>query len=58
MDDVKKRKQIIFDLNEDVHREIKVFAAMRNITMNRWMQKAINERLIKEKQYDQENSAQ
>jgi len=49
----KKRKQIIFDVTEDIHRQIKIFAAMRNITMNRWMQKAINERIAKETKYDE-----
>lgn len=55
MDENKKRKQIIFDINEDIHRQIKIFAAMRNITMNRWIQKAITERIKKETQYDKDN---
>lgn len=56
MEQDKKRKQIIFDVSEDIHREIKVFSAMRNITMNRWMQKAINERLAKETKYDEKGN--
>lgn len=52
--DEKKRKQIIFDVSEEVHRQIKIFAAMRNITMNRWMQKAINERIEKEIKYNED----
>ena len=55
MDENKKRKQIIFDINEDIHRQIKIFAATRNITMNRWIQKAITERIKKETQYDKDN---
>lgn len=56
MDENKKRKQIIFDINEDIHKQVKIFAAKRNITMARWMQKAINERLQKEIQYDEQSN--
>jgi len=55
MTEEKKRKQIIFDVSEDIHKQIKIFAAMRNITMNRWMQKAINERIAKETKYDEKS---
>jgi len=54
MNEDKKRKQIVFDVSEDIHRQIKIFSAMRNITMNRWMQKAIDERIQKETKYDKE----
>ncbi len=52
----KKRKQMIFDISEDIHTQVKVFAAMRNITMNRWMQKAITDRLEKEMQYNEQSN--
>lgn len=53
MEQDKKRKQIIFNVTENMHQQIKIFSAMRNITMNRWMQKAINERLEKEAKYNE-----
>lgn len=46
--ETKKRKQIAFDITEDLHTKIKVLAAQRNITMNNWMQRAIFERIAKE----------
>lgn len=51
----KKRKQIIFDVSQEVHTLIKVFSAKRNISMNNWMQRAINERIQKEIKYDKDN---
>ncbi len=56
MNEDKKRKQIIFDIPEDIHKQIKILAAMRNITMSRWMQKAINERIQKEMRHDEDES--
>lgn len=55
MEETKERKQIIFDIHPEIHRQIKVYSAMRNISMNNWMQRAINERLEKEKRHDKEN---
>ena len=52
MSEKQKRHQIIFDVTQELHTKVKILSALRNITMNRWMQRAINERIQKEQQYD------
>jgi len=44
----KRRKQIAFDISEELHKQIKISAATRNISMNLWMHRAIIERLKKD----------
>ena len=44
-----KRKQIIFDVNPGLHAEIKAMAALKMMSMNNWMQRAILEQLKKDK---------
>lgn len=45
-----KRTQISFDIHPDLHAQIKIAAAIRNISMNLWLTRAIHEALKKEKQ--------
>ena len=40
-----KRKQLAFDITQEMHTEIKILAARRNITINQWMQRAVAERI-------------
>ncbi len=54
MEDKKIRKQMAFDVTPEMHKRIKILAAMRNISINMWLVRAINDRLAKEAKYDQE----
>jgi len=45
----KVRKQIIFDVDPDLHAEIKAIAALKKITMNNWIHRAINEQFKKDR---------
>lgn len=42
------RKQIVFNIHPDVHKQVKILAARRGITMNCWFMRAIYDRLAKE----------
>ncbi len=53
MTDKKKRTQIAFDVNPEMHHQVKILAAMRNISMNLWIARAINDRIAKENKYDE-----
>jgi len=44
----KKRKQIAFDINPEIHQIIKILAAKRGISINLWLHRAIQERIKKE----------
>jgi predicted HicB family RNase H-like nuclease len=48
----KKRKQIAFEILPELHQQIKISAAKRNISMTLWMQRAIQASLKEEKLYD------
>lgn len=54
MEHKNKRKQMAFDINPDIHQQIKVLAARRNISINLWMARAISDRIQKENKYDKE----
>lgn len=43
-----KRCQIAFDIPEEVKRDVKIHAAMRGISMNLWLRRAIYVRLKQE----------
>jgi predicted HicB family RNase H-like nuclease len=43
-----KRKQMAFDVAPELHREIKKIAAHFGISINRWMARAIHDRLKKD----------
>ena len=46
------RKQICFEVQPEVHTEVKIAAAKRNISMNLWLHRLIMEALAKERKYD------
>ena len=48
MQDKKIRKQMTFDVSPEIHQQVKVLAAIRNISMNLWMARAIQDRIAKE----------
>lgn len=48
MTEIKKRKQMAFDILPEVHHQIKILAATRNISINTWMARAIRDRIAKE----------
>lgn len=54
MEDDKKSltKRLVIDLSTEEHVEIKTRAALRNITIKKWVMRAIMEALKKEKQYE------
>lgn len=48
---MQKRKQMAFDIDPEVHKEVKALAARRGISMSLWVSRAIKERIDKEKKY-------
>lgn len=53
MTEKKKRFQMAFDVSAEIHQQIKILSAVRNISMNLWMARAIQDRIAKEtKQYE------
>jgi len=56
-EEVKKRYQMAFDVSQEMHQQIKILAARRNISMNLWMARAINDRILKETKYDKGNES-
>ncbi len=49
----KKRKQMAFDISPEMHQQVKILAATRNISINLWMARAIQDRIAKENRYDE-----
>ena len=50
MENIKnKRVQIAFDATEQIRTEIKIVAAQRNITVNKWIMRAIIRALAEER---------
>lgn len=47
-----KRKQMIFDIDTELFKQVKLSALMRNITIKKWMKRAIVDRLKKEDRDD------
>jgi predicted HicB family RNase H-like nuclease len=43
--------KFLFRIDEDLHKEIKIRAAMRNVGMGHWIIQAIMERMAKEDRY-------
>lgn len=50
----KDRKQLNFDIHPELHKKIKIAAASRNISMALYLQRAIIEKLEREKIVHQE----
>lgn len=45
---MKKRKQLCFDIDPDMHAEIKILAIRRGISLNNWITRALVSRIKKE----------
>jgi predicted HicB family RNase H-like nuclease len=45
---VKKRKFMGFEINPELHQQIKVLAAQRNIPMSLWIHRALVEKIKKD----------
>lgn len=52
MEEKKKRKQICFDLDEEIHAIIKSNAALRKITINAWMKSVLWKEIERLKKYE------
>lgn len=52
MEDKKKRKQMAFDVTQEMHHQVKMLAAIRNISVSLWIARAIADRIAKEVKYD------
>jgi predicted HicB family RNase H-like nuclease len=50
-----ERKKFIFDVAADMHKQVKIYAARRGISMNNWLQRAVYERIQKEMKYDKDH---
>lgn len=48
-----KRVQMAFNVSKEVHTQVKILAALRNISISLWMARAINDRIAKETKYDE-----
>ena len=48
----KTQKRLIININEAVHQEIKCRAAIRHISMTKWITRAIIEQIKKEKSFE------
>lgn len=46
-----KKKKIIFEVPEELHKQIKVAAARRNISMSLWITRELVRKLKKEETY-------
>jgi predicted HicB family RNase H-like nuclease len=42
-------KRLTLDIHKDVHRDIKIAAALKGISMNLWLSNAIYRQLVEEK---------
>lgn len=49
----KDRKQITFDVSNEMHQDIKILATLRNVSMTLWMVRAISDRIAKENLYNE-----
>lgn len=56
MTDKKPRKQMAFDITPEMHQQVKVLAAIRNISVSLWIMRAIRDRIAKETKYDKESN--
>jgi len=47
-----KLKQVIIEMPEELHKEIKIRAAYRNMTMKAWIIRAILDAIAQEQKYE------
>ena len=52
MDEYRDYKRLSVNMTENLHQEIKIRAAKRNITITEWIMRAIAEAMVKEDQYN------
>jgi len=52
MEEKKHKKRIIIDVSDQVHREVKTRASFRGITIKRWVELAIAERIKEEQKHE------
>lgn len=45
----KKRKQIVFNIHPELHKQVKILATQCNISMNLWMTRAIIQKIARDK---------
>ena len=48
----KSPKRLVIDIDEEMHRTLKIISAKRNITLRLLVRRALSEIIIKEKQYE------
>lgn len=48
-----KSVRFLFSMNSKMHQEVKIRAAMRNITMAKWICQAIATRIADERKYEE-----
>ena len=53
--DKDKRIQIAFNTSLEIHTQVKILAAIRNISISNWMTRAIKDRIAKETNHDNDN---
>ena len=53
MTEKKKRVQMAFNISQEEHTQVKILAAIRNISMNLWISRAITERIAKETKHEE-----
>lgn len=52
MEERKKYKRLSMNLADEIHQDIKIRAAKRNITITEWIMRAITEAMVKEDHYN------
>ena len=48
----KTPKRLLINISEDLHKEIKVRATVRNVTIKEYVLRAVAERIAKERMYE------
>lgn len=52
MNDLEKTKRLVVDIEQELHDEIKIMAIKHNVTMKKWVLKAITKEMLLEKSYE------
>ena len=52
MTEIKKRYQMAFDVSQEMHTQVKVLAALRNISISLWIQRAIIREINRQERND------
>jgi len=53
MTEIKKRYQMAFDVSQEMHTQVKVLAALRNISISLWIQRAIIREINRQERNDE-----